>query len=164
MLLLVILRLVAKRACDRSPGQWFRRGREYGGGINQLKPIFSRHLGPRAAFRAKPLQHQNTLWEFWVFKRGPGSHFNRGTRSAINMGTASLRIYVIISSSNYAGESVGNAQPPKKWWWGNWIIRDKTQQRLDYFTDKMWVCATKGCENFVCNYVVGIKISHSRVW
>ena len=39
MLLLVILVLVAKRACDRSPGQWFRRGREYGGGGGGDKPI-----------------------------------------------------------------------------------------------------------------------------
>ena len=118
MLLLVILGLVAKRACDRSPGQWFRRGREYeggGGGINQLKPIFGRHMGPRAVYWAKPLQHQKTLWKFRVFTSGPVSHFDRGTWSAINMGTASLRIYVIISSSNYAGELVGNAQPPKKW-------------------------------------------------
>ena len=63
MLLLVILVLVAKRACDRSPGQWFRRGREYGGqGVNQLKPIFSRHMEPRAAYRQKSLQQQNIPW------------------------------------------------------------------------------------------------------
>ena len=31
------------------------------GGINQLKPIFGRHMGPRAAYQAKPASPKHYL-------------------------------------------------------------------------------------------------------
>ena len=40
-----------------------------GQGVNQLKPIFSRHMEPRAAYRQKSLQQQNIPWESFEFSQ-----------------------------------------------------------------------------------------------
>ena len=142
-----------------------REGIWVGGGYKPIKANFRPSHGAKGCLSGKTPATPKDPLEVLSFHKRTQEPLWPGTRSAINMGTASLRIYVIISSSNYAGELVGNAQPPKKWWWGNWIIRDKTQQRLlrlDYFTDKMWVCATKGCENlFYTNKMSAIM---SLVW
>ena len=157
-----------KRPCDPSPRQSFSRGREYwqGGGYKPIKANLQPSHGTKDSLLGKKISNNTKhCFHSFSFQKWSGNLFNRGTWSAINMGTACLRIYVIISQQ-LCRETVGNALPPKKRWWGNWIIRDKTQLRLlplDNFTDKRKGCLYKGVwklnkndlhQHYVGNYVL----------
>ena len=85
-----------------------------GGGYKPIKANLQPSHGTKDSLLGKKISNNTKhRFDFFSFQKWSGNLFNRGTWSAINMGTACLRIYVIISQQ-LCRETVGNALPPKK--------------------------------------------------